>query len=388
MAIGVLKNTTKVAVVEEVTEGTAVDPSAGAEFIQVLDGLSTEPAKEVVERTVITPNKGKIKPRTSTKSGSGSLPLEWKGSGVEGDAPESNVLYKSLLGGRRQITSRITTGTGHTTTIINVPTHSLVKGDFIVILEAGDHSMHFVKAVTDANNIEIIPARDSAPSDAVEIAKSTTYFSSDSEPTFTNSVYWGDEIKEQFSGCRANAMAIENFSTGQIPSANFSWQALSFTEVDGSAPVTPSFDDEVPPLALSVKVFKDADCLDMNELGLNVENVISDLVSVKEASGKVSSRISERAITGSLTPYLDDASVDLFNDFDTDTDFELVVLLGNPSGVAGELDLGSLVGFYCPQAAFTSLGKGDQDGIMTRPAEFQAHAGATGDQTEVFFGFC
>ncbi len=111
MTIGVLKRNTLVAVVEEITEGTPVDPSIGSEFIQVLEGVSNDPAKELVEREVITSLKGKIQPRTSVKSSTGSLPIEWKSSGTEGaNDLETDILYRAMLGGKQQVLARETLG--------------------------------------------------------------------------------------------------------------------------------------------------------------------------------------------------------------------------------------------------------------------------------------
>lgn len=389
MAIGVVKNESLVALVEETTEGTEAAVSAGSEFIQVQsDGLEIVPGKELIERTIISSGKGKVQPRVSTKSVTASVPIEFKGSGVEGAAPETDVLYRSLLGGKRQISARITTGTTHTTSLINATAHGLAVGDFVVILESGDHSAHFVASVPDADSFTYSPPRDSAPSDAVEIAKSTTYYADTDEPTFTKHIYWGDEIHERAIGLRAASASFENITTGQTPTVNFSCEGLSFNESDASAGVVPSYDDELPPVALDVVVAVDGVCLDMNELSLTVENTVSPLSSVKSSDGRISSRIAERVVNGALQPYLDDADVSLFTNFNNNTPFELVITMRNESSTAGEFDLGSVCGLYMPNCTITSLTKADLDGVLTRPLEFNANTGSGGSLTEMFVGFC
>lgn len=389
MTIGVLKNKTLVAVVEEVTEGVPVDPTLGSEFIQVLEGISNDPAKELVERAVITPLKGKIQPRTSVKSATGALPVEWKSSGTEGAADlETDILYKAMLGGKRQLVARdAIVGAGSTTSNLEVTGHSYQKGDFLHILEAGAHHLCFVKEVVDVDNITIVPPMPSAPSDATEIAEMTVYYAADNEPTFTESIYWGDEIKEQVEGARIAAAAFENIVTGQTPNANMSTQALNFTEVDGSAPVAPSYNDVLPPTALKSVVSMGGECVEMDELSFSIENEISNLTSLCSENGTIASRIAGRTVTGSMTPYLDDADTSRFDLFENNTNFEFIVAIANPSDVDGEFELGSAVGAYFPQCIFTALPKADKDGVLTQAGEFQAHTGSKGTDVEVFLGF-
>jgi hypothetical protein len=386
MAIGLEKNSSLFAVTEEVTENVAETPAVGEDFIQLLEAVTIEPAKEVVEREVLTPNKGQIQPRATTRSVGGSIPTEWRASGTEGDAPETDILYRSLLGGRRQITSRITTGTGHTTSQLNIVGHSLVVGDFILILEAGAHHLAFIKSVVDVDNVEFVPSMDVAPSDGVEIAETTTYFADTNEPTFTFNAYWANQINEAAIGCRASALALENITTGAVPSATFSYEGSDFSEAVSAAPVSPVFNPSLPPIMLNAMVvYKDV-CYDMNELSLSIENTISFLTSVKSEGGRIGSRISDRSVSGTLTPYLDDTDLGFFTDFNANDSFDLVVTVANPSGVDGEFELGSAVGFYCQNCTITTLGKADLDGILTRSLEFSANTGPTGDLVEVFIG--
>ena len=390
MTIGVLKNSSLFAVVPEVTEGVGLEPSAASEFIQVLEAVESTPAKELIERAVITPNKGNIQPRVSTSSVSGTIPTEFKASGTEGDAPETDILWKSLLGVRRDITSRITTGTGHTTSSLNIVGHSLEVGDIIVILEANNYWAAAVSNVVDVDNVDFYPTAPFTPSDGVELAETVTYRAEgNDEPTFTFNAYWGNTILEQNAGCRVSSCAIENITTGQTPNSTFAFEGLSFDESDTAAPLSPSFDPSLPPLALSMVVAYDDVCLDMNELSLNIENTVSFLTSVKSPDGRISSRVSERAVSGTLTPYLDDTDLNLFDIFKDNQSAPLFVTAFNVDPVnAGQFELGSMVAYYCPQTLITGLTKADQEGTLTRPVEFQANTGATGDLTEIFVGFC
>ena len=389
MAIGIVKGNTLVAIKQEATEGVAEAPTLDTDYIQVLeDGLEISPAKEQVERSILTNSIGKITPRVSTKSVSGALPLEYKASGTEGDAPAYELLINSALGNSRNIAARITTDTGHTVNTLEKTSHGLVKGDFIVILEPGAHHSAFVVSAT-TDQITFAPAMDSAPSDNVEIAESIVYFPANSgQPTFTASVYWANEIREQAIGARVNSLALENFSTGQIANLNFGMEGLSFDEIDGSAPQTPNYQAGLPPLVLNAVVYQNGVCVDVNEFSLSIENTIAFLTSVKSTDGRLSSRIAERVLSGSFNPYKDDTDVSNFTLFDQNTSFEIIVTAQNSSSVAGEFELGSCLGVYLPNCLLTEKVVGDQDGILVENLSYSANRGEEGIEEEVYLGFC
>ncbi len=263
-------------------------------------------------------------------------------------------------------------------------------GDFIVILEAGAHHSAFVTSV-GASSFNYLPAPASAPSDSVELAKSVTYYPADfGHSAFSQHIYWGGEIRESSSGSRVATLALENFTTGQIPTFNISHEGLSFTEVADAATVSfsPSYDSALPPLALNAVVAQDGVCLDVNDVSFSLESTIATLPSVKSADGLINSRVNARAITGSFNPYKDDTSVSQFTTFNTNALFSLILTAQNSSSTAGEFDLGSCVGFYFPNCLTTEKTVGDQDGILVENLTFSANRGTSGTTDEIFMGFC
>ena len=69
----VSKKSTVLYVTQEVTEGLAVNPSAGNQAVSILaDGFELNPEKELVERNNLTSSISKALPRTGIKSASGS----------------------------------------------------------------------------------------------------------------------------------------------------------------------------------------------------------------------------------------------------------------------------------------------------------------------------
>ena len=389
MAIGMLKSNSLFAVTEESAENTPVDPTLSGDFIEVLeDGIEFVPAKELIERNTLSPSIGTPPGRTTIKTWTSAIPLEWKTSGVEGTVPRYDVLMRSTLGGLSSQTSQTTTGIG-TTTSVNLTTHPYAVGDYIVIQTAGEFHPCFVKEITDADNFVIFPAAPNAIGSGVTISASNTYFPTNSgQITFTPSMYWANEIKEQGSGGRVASLAVENFTVGQIPNLNFSSQGLNFTRVDGAAPLTPTFDSNLPPVVLGAVVSDgDGNCIDLSEFSLTVENTISNLNSVCPIGGVLNSRYTQRGITGTMNPYTDDTTVKWFDFFNQDTLFSLSLTLGIHSSTAGELVAGSTVSLYLPTVQITEVPVNDLDGVLVDAISFNAHTSVDGSEKEVFFGF-
>lgn len=370
---------------------TAATPASATDYVQVLsDGFEISPAKELVERTILTSSIGKVSPRASTKSVSGALPIEFRAGGAEGQTPQYDNVIRSALGVRSKMKARVTTGSGHTTSVINVTNANklFAKWDMVVILSPGAHHVAWVTAVA-SGSITIFPVAPSTPANGVELAKTTTYKPGNANhPVYTVNAYWGNEIREQAIGCRSSSMAIENFSTGQIPTQTFQFEGLSFNEIDGSAPHTPSYDAGLPPLALCVTLLQDGNAIQANELGLSIENTLSPLKSVTSCDGIISNAITERTVSGSVNPYKDDTSVANYTTFNNNALFSLVAVLGNHSSVAGEYDLGSIVGIYLPNCLLTEKKVGDEEGILTEELAFSANRGTDGTSEEVIIGFC
>ena len=88
-----------------------------------------------------------------------------------------------------------------------------------------------------------------------------------------------------------------------------------------------------------------------------------------------------------FNPYKDDTTVDFFTQFDQNQSFSLTVFVANDSSVAGEYELGSVVGMYFPNCILTEKVVGDQDGILIENLTFSANRGEDGASEEIFMGF-
>jgi len=392
MGVG-LKNNTKLAIEPEVTEGTFVQASGVNSYLQPLDGLSATPNQEDLERAILTGNIGKAKSIAGIKSATGTIPAELRASGVEGADVDAANLLESAFGAKRDNASQFTTGTGHTTSVLDgtAISSSFDVGDIFVILESGDHSVHAVKAVT-ASTLTYTPARtvaQGAPSDAVLLSKVQMYFTANSgHPSLSISIFDGDVTNQQIAGSKVNSFAIENFNPGQLGTMTFGFESLKYTEVDVSAPQTPAFDTGSPPVICASKIFFDDDEKDVNSFSVTMTNTLAFQTTTGADNCRLSSLVSERVVGGSVVIYKADDSIQEFTDFDDNTSFGLFGFTAAPSGVAGELTLGSIVGFWLPSCKRTEKNVEDVDGLLTENISFEANRGATGTENEeMYLGF-
>lgn len=397
MSIAVKNNTTW-AVETESTEGTYIAPVSADSFVQTLvDGSEMTPAKELLERNVFNGSIGKSTPRSGIKSVSGSLPVEYRSSSVAGAAPEYDKLLLSAMGQKRSMSSTLTTDTGHTTTVINIQDADIGDinvGDIVTVKQTGAYHTSPVIAVDDtlgAANITLLVPMASAPSDGVVIEKFTTYITADSgHPSLSVSKYIESAVTEKASGCKVTSMSLDTFETGQISSLNFGFEGMGFDRTITPAPFSPSYDDSLPPIILEACVWQNGVKLPVNSLSLSLENTLGFATSTCSSNGRISSRVTERNITGSMNPYKHDDNIDQFNFFKANEEFSVFAFARIPSldvnaNPTGEYS--QVVAIYMPKCFISELTEADQDGLLQEELSFVASRGTDGQTEELYMGF-
>lgn len=381
----------------EDTENVYKAPQVDTDYVQTLvDGAELNPAKELLERNIFTGSIGKNIPRTGQRSVSGSMPVEMRASATEGAAPEYDALMESAMGGKRSAASSTIDATDsggtHTTQRAYLPDADAGKykvGDMVTIKVAGDYHTSPIEAVSDVPGdvyIDLLIAADSAFVDAQEIAAVTTYVTADSgHPSLSISKYIEGSRRESGSGCKVTSMSLENFTTGQLASWNFAVEGMSFAQVLEAQPHTPNFDDQLPPIILEACVYQDGVQIPINQLGLSLENVLGFKTSTCSPNGRISSRPTERNISGSMNPYKQDDDVSQFDKFDSNAEFSIFARAQIPSSTAGEYS-GS-VSIYMPKCIITEIAESDSDGILQEELSFVASRGADGESEELYVSF-
>ncbi len=395
MATPVIRDTSVFGIEAESTEGTYAVPAAATSYFQPEeDGFEFTPSRDLLERNVINQSIGAATPKVGMKSVAGSLTTELRASGVEGGDVDFGLLLKGALGATRAISANKTTkssgNTGSVLQIEDADISAFTVGDIILVKETGGHHVAFIASKTSGAGtatITISPAKPTGVfSNSVVISKSTMYLTANTgHPALSLSYYWGNQIRQAALGAKIKSMGIENFTTGQLARLAFAWEGLTYTEIDGAAPHTPTYDVGTPPVILSASIFKDGTEFNINTFGLSLENTIAYQTQTSSPNGKVASRVVERKITGTVNPYMDDATTAFFTLFDANTEFSLFIRAYNPSATAGEIAMGSVFGIYLPKCIVTEYKKGDLEGLITDEVGFQAVRGSSGDLNEEMY---
>lgn len=372
----------------EDTEGTYKAPQTSSSFVQTLaEGAELSRSKETIERNIFTNSIGKTSPRTGQFTSSCTIPVELRAKSTEGDAPEFDKLLQSAMGTKRTVSEVTSDVDTHTTSRIMITDADLTYevGDIVMIKEAGSYHVSPISDVTNTY-IDLLVAADSAFSSEVVVAKATNYKLADSgHPSLSISRYLENAVLQQITGCKITSMSLEGFATGQIPSLSFSGEGLNFDSSLTAPPFTPTYDNQLPPIILDARVMMDGSNIDVNELSFSMENSLGFKTSVNAENGRVSSRATDRTITGSFNPYMRSDSMENFNKFKNNTPFSIFGYAKLPSSTAGEFS--GVVAFYMPNCLITELGEADQDGILQDSISFSANRGNDGSQNELYIAF-
>lgn len=393
-----VRDTTIIGVMEEVTEGTFLAPAAATDYVQPEeDGFEMTPSRELLERNILNSSIGSATPKLGMKSVAAGLTVEMRASGVEGGDTDFGKLLKAAMGATRSISTTTTTkSSGNTATVLQIEDADISKfnvGDIVLMKQSGAYHVAAITAKSTGGgtaSITVIPPHPSGDhTDSVVISKTTMFLtSSTGHPSLSLAYYWSNTWRQAAAGCRPKSMSIDNFTVGQLAKFVFALEGLSYSEADGAAPHTPTFDVGTPPVILSACLFKDGVDVPINTFGLQLENTLGFQTSTCSPNGKVGSRITERVITGTLNPYMDDASSPFFDLFDALTEFSIFIRAYIPSSVSGEVVLGSVVGIWLPKCIVTEYKKGDLEGLITDEVSFRAVRGASGDANEeMYIGF-
>lgn len=393
MAIGIITNESTIALVEENTEGTEnLGAVSATDYVEVLsEGLELNKTREELTRDLLGGSVETEASRVGIAEVTGSIPVEYKASATEGDAPQSmDVLLKSILGGKRQITADQTSDDlTHTSTIIYfADTSAFSVGDIVLVKESGAYECRPIASIQEDTSITLAFALDNgAPSNEVVVAQVTTYFhDTNSSVTFSAEHNLGnDAIQQKARGLRCTSMSVENWTVGQIPTVNFGIQGLGLDRVDANASASPNFTaDGTPPVMLEACVWLAGTKTSYTELTLNIENTVNYIQDACDEDGRIGSRITQQVVTASFNPYMDDSSLtadwDKFNDND---DVSLFGYAFNPTASAGEFS--EVIAFWIPQAKIIATPVADNDGIIANQIELKAHRKSGNDS--IFLSF-
>jgi hypothetical protein len=248
-----------------------------------------------------------------------------------------------------------------------------------------------VDSTPGAANVTLGQALTFTPSDNVEIAPVTQYSTANSgHPSLSISKYVEGAVLEQSVGSRVTSMSLDNFTTGQISSVNFGFEGLTFERSLTASPFTPDYDDALPPITLRACVYQNGTQIQVNTVTLSLENTLGFVTSTCSANGRISSRVTERSITGTFNPYKQDDDLTQFNKFKCNESYTLFAYAFNPELDAnceftGEFN--NAIAILLPNCNTTELGESDADGLLIDDVTFEATRGSTGTNEELKIAF-
>ena len=367
-----IKSKIKFATVIESTEGTYDAPASGADFIQAqADSIEMKGSKDTLEINVIGRGLSKVAPRVGLESGTGTVGVYMKAGSSATVEPEYGPLLESLMGSKRNSAS-VTSGVGHSSTLINVAsTTNLKVGDIVVVKESGDYHTSPIASLVTNTSITLLIAAAGAFSDNVVVEAFTSYVpTDDSHPSFSASKYVEDAVLEKIVGCKTTSLSIESFSSGQVAIIKMGFEGSNYTRSLSAPAYTPSYDTSETPVISDACIWQDGVKIKINDFTLNVENSLGWIKDT--CNGKQSSRITNRVISGSINPYKQDNDISDYTKFDSNSPFSLVITARNP-GSTGEYS--ESISFYLPLCSITELTEGDIDGLLTDQINFSAITG-------------
>ena len=386
MAIGVVHNESSIALKAEVTEGTYVPAAAATDYVECLSsGLELVKNTEELARDTLGGTVESEASRTGVPEVSGSIPVELRASATEGGYPQSlDIQLRSLLGGRRTAATANTT-TGATSTVLTFTSHPFLKGDSVLVKEAGAFEVRPISAITSTTITFPFALDNGAPSDGVTVAAVGTYYHDTVNAiSFSAEYNIGNEIQDQVDGLRVTSGAIENWTVGTIPTFTCAVVGQDSARSNDTQSYTPNFTaDALPPVTLEACLWVGGAKLSYSELSLSIENEVSPITDACVASGKQGHRIIGQKVSFSANPYMDDTTFATYTSWENNSDTSVFFYAFNPSSTTGEFS--EAVAVWIPQGKITAHPTGDANGLATDALEIKAHRSSGNDS--VFMSF-
>ena len=225
-------SSTVLGVIEEVVEGTLLDPAAATDYVKLQDDASLTENRESLENVELTGSIGIAKPIPGVSAPALSFSSYLKHSGTEGVAPDAGVFLKSLFGTEAVRSTERDTVAASTVTDLNVDAGEgleFARGESLLIKDGvNGYAIRPVESVaTDALTLGFDLS--AAPASGVNLGKSVTYKPADvGHPTLSAHMYMGNGgLYQAVSGTRVIGYDI-TADAGQLINGSFSMEGIQF----------------------------------------------------------------------------------------------------------------------------------------------------------------
>jgi hypothetical protein len=212
MANEISKRASLLAVTLEVTEGTPVAPSSGADYVPLQDDFSFESAFEELTSAELNGSIGQAKTIIGVENPTWGTSSYLKASGTEGVEPGNGKLIQAAMGAKSVASTEYNTVASSTVSVVKVDAGegaTFERGEALLVKDATNgYSIRNVFSIsTDDLTLGFnLPA---APGTGVNLGKAAIYKPADSAPSITGTEYEGNGgLVQMVSGSKVTSMAI------------------------------------------------------------------------------------------------------------------------------------------------------------------------------------
>lgn len=258
--------TTIMAIKEESTVGSLVVPAAATDFIPLRAGFTMTPAvEELVSDELIAGSLGMSKPYVGKENPTGSYPVYFKHSQVEGQAPNWGLLLESAFGASSVAATEYLTTVASTVSLVKLASggSTFVKGQAVLVKDGTNgYSIRNVTSIA-TNDLSLNFNLASAPATGIGTGKAVLYKPATSgHPTFSSWLYMANGGAVQaMAGCRANSITM-NLNAGTMAEGTIEYAGTTYYYNPITITATSKFldftdDGGAATATLSEKTYKD-----------------------------------------------------------------------------------------------------------------------------------
>lgn len=231
MAVYGSSKSNRLAIVEEVTPGTLVDPSSGTDFVSMQPDFSLTPAFDKLDNEEIRASIGAAKPIQGLEKPNGAYSHYLKASGVEGQAPEFDLLLKSVFGTKTVNSTQRTTTTSSTVSLVKLGAggSDFSRGMAMLIKDGTNgYSIRNVLSMS-TNDATLAFNLANAPATGIGVGKCVSFAPANSgHPSLSVHSYRGNgQLYEALAGAKVSKMTI-SAKAGSLINSNFTFEGTKY----------------------------------------------------------------------------------------------------------------------------------------------------------------
>lgn len=230
-AIYASSKSNQLAIMEESTPGTVVDPAAVTDYCTLQPDFSLTPSFDQLENAEIRASIGAAKTIQGLEKPQGSFSHYLKHSGVEGQAPEYDLLLKSAFGARAVNATQRTTTAASSTSVVKLGAggSDFARG-FAVLVKDGTngYSIRPVLSVS-TNDLTLGFKLANAPATGINVGKCVNFSPANSgHPSLSIHSYRGSgQLYEILAGAKVSKFSF-TAQAGDLINANFGFSGVKY----------------------------------------------------------------------------------------------------------------------------------------------------------------